>query len=457
MTTAPPTPAGRPSIVDRLLRVFGDVRGGEGGTVLLLFANIFLLLVGYYVLKTVRDTLILTDPLGGAEVKTYLSAVQAVLLIGFVPLYSRVAARVDRVKLIFAMVAFYVVSIELFVVAIRGGVPYASIAFFIWVGIFNLTSIALFWSYANDLYRTGTGERLFPIIAIGGTIGAPLGSKIVAWLFEAGIRPPTMLQIAAMILVIHLALYWVVNRREARERHDQAAASRAPVPPGNGFALVLASPYLRIFALLLIVLNVVNTNGNYILEKTMLGIAEAAAQAAHAVDKQAFIDMYVGSFVGNFGFYQNILVALIQSLLVSRIVKYFGVRGVLMVLPLIALGTYGLAAVGIGFTYFRILQVGKMLENAADYSVMNTGKQMLWLPTSRAEKYQAKQAIDGFFVRLGDVISAGLVFAFTAWALGPMAVAWANVLLIAVWLVVVGLIVRQYRALVAARSAAEAA
>ena len=265
---------------------------------LLLFVNLFLLLVGYYVLKTVRDTLILTDPLGGPEVKAYLSAGQALLLIGFVPLYGRVAARVDRVKLIFAMVVFYVVSIEVFFAAIRASVPYASMGFYIWVGIFNLTSIALFWSYANDLYRPGIGERLFPVIAIGGTAGAPLGSKIAAWLFEADIRAHNMLQIAAVLLLVHLALYWVVNRRESR-RQDQETASRAPVPPGNGFALVLASPYLRIFALLLIVLNVVNTNGNYVLEKTLLGVAAAAANAAHAVDQKAFVATYVGSFVGN--------------------------------------------------------------------------------------------------------------------------------------------------------------
>jgi AAA family ATP:ADP antiporter len=452
MTTAPPAPDGRASIFERFLRIFGDVRGGEGATVMLLFGNLFLLLVGYYVLRTVRDTLILTDPSGGAEVKSYASAGQALLLIGFVPLYSRIAARVDRVKLIFAMVVFYVLSIELFVAAINGGVPYAVIGFYIWVGIFNLTSIALFWSYANDLYRPVIGERLFPIIAIGGTAGAPLGAKIVAWLFESGIRAATMLHVATVLLIVHVALYWVINRRESR-RQDQAAASREPVPPGNGFALVLASPYLRLFALLLIVLNVVNTNGNYIFDRTLLGLYETARAADPGLDKAAF----VGSFVANFGFYQSVLVVLIQSLLVSRIVKYFGIRGVLMTLPLVALGTYGLAAVGIAFTYFRVLQVGKMLENATDYSVMNTGKQMLWLPTSRREKYQAKQAIDGFFVRLGDLISAGLVFTFTAWALGPIGVARASVVLIALWIVVVGLIVRQYRALAAERSAAEAA
>jgi hypothetical protein len=44
---------------------------------------------------------------------------------------------------------------------------------------------------------------------------------------------------------------------------------------------------------------------------------------------------------------------------------------------------------------------------------MNTARQLLWLPTSREEKYKAKQAIDTFFVRGGDVLSAGAVYVGT--------------------------------------------
>ncbi len=40
---------------------------------------------------------------------------------------------------------------------------------------------------------------------------------------------------------------------------------------------------------------------------------------------------------------------------------------------------------------------------------------MLFLPTTRAEKYSAKQAIDSFFVRAGDVMSAALVFLGTTY------------------------------------------
>ena len=53
----------------------------------------------------------------------------------------------------------------------------------------------------------------------------------------------------------------------------------------------------------------------------------------------------------------------------------------------------------------------KVADNSIDYSLGNTTKQALWLPTSREAKYKAKQAVDSFFVRAGDVMQAGVVFA----------------------------------------------
>ena len=58
--------------LDRFLRLFADVRPGEGTTALLLALNIFLLLTAYYVLKPVREALILGQ--GSAELKSYMSA-----------------------------------------------------------------------------------------------------------------------------------------------------------------------------------------------------------------------------------------------------------------------------------------------------------------------------------------------------------------------------------------------
>jgi AAA family ATP:ADP antiporter len=412
-----------------------------------MFVNLFLLLLGYYVLRTVREPLILAS---GAEVKSYASAGQALTLIGFVPLYGWFSSRVGRVKLIFGFILFFIVTIELFSFGGRAGVPYLGVVYYIWVGIFSLATIAQFWSYANDVYRREAGERLFPFIFLGATLGAPVGARIAQWLFDAGWSPYNMMHITAAILCVHLALYGLVERRESR-RPSQAAAAAAPLSAAaGGFKLVFGNPYLRLLAALIILLNIVNTTGNYIVDKSVVAAADAALAADPALDKDAFI----GSFYGRFSFYFNTLGLLIQAFLVSRIVKYLGMAGAILALPFVALGGYSLIAAGAGLT---IIRWAKIAENATDYSVMNTARQLVWLPTSRDEKYKAKQAVDTFFVRTGDVLQAALVFAGTTWlGLGIRGFAFANLLLIAAWFAVAVLLLREYGSIMRRRVEAAA-
>ena len=82
----------------------------------------------------------------------------------------------------------------------------------------------------------------------------------------------------------------------------------------------------------------------------------------------------------------------------------------------------------------------KVADNSIDYSLGNTTKQALWLPTSREAKYKAKQAVDSFFVRGGDVIQAGIVFAGERLLLTVPAFAAINLVLVGGWLAVVAMI-----------------
>ena len=438
-TEAAAAAADRPGLLDRALRVFSDVRAGEGATVLLMFVNLLALFVSYYIIRTVRDAVILAT--GGAAVQSYASAAMAIVLLGFVPAYSWFASRANRAKLILGVTLFFILNLEVFSFAFRGSDPKrVALAYFIWVGIFNNSAVAQFWSFANDLYRRDAGERLFPIVAIGATLGAPLGSKVAEVLFETGVHPPAMLQFAAGLLVIQVVLYLLIQARAVRGRVEEAKVAEAPIPPGGGFGLVFANPYLRLIAVLIVILNLVNTNGNFVWNSAVVSAADAAVAANPSLDRTA----YIGSVLGSFGFYQNILVVLLQALVVSRIVKYFGMSGVLLVMPLVALGGNTLIAAGAGI---GVIRWAKMSENAADYSVMNTGRQMLWLPTKREEKYKAKQAIDTFFVRAGDVLSAALVFAATAAAIPARGTAVVNLGLVVAWLFVIFALVRRNRSL----------
>jgi AAA family ATP:ADP antiporter len=103
------------------------------------------------------------------------------------------------------------------------------------------------------------------------------------------------------------------------------------------------------------------------------------------------------------------------------------------------------------------VRIAKTLENSTDYSIQNTARQALFLPTSREAKYKAKQAIDSFFVRAGDMLQAVVVFASTALAFGVRGIAVLNLLFVAVWLVLVVAIAREHKKLVPVESSSEVA
>ena len=161
MTTPPSAPSAAPGPLDRFLKLFTDVRSGESTTALLLAFNIFLILMAYYVLKVVREALILSE--ASPEVKVYMSAGQVVLLAFAVPVYAKLVSAMDRRRLINTVNGFFVVCLAVFYVLGRAGVP-LGIPYFLWIGIFNLMVVAQFWSFANDVYPKDEGERLFPIV-----------------------------------------------------------------------------------------------------------------------------------------------------------------------------------------------------------------------------------------------------------------------------------------------------
>lgn len=140
-----------------------------------------------------------------------------------------------------------------------------------------------------------------------------------------------------------------------------------------------------------------------------------------------------------------------QLFLVSRLLKYLGVKVALMMLPAVALGGYAVLAFGAALGAVRL---AKILENSTDYSVQNTTRNVLFLPTTREVKYKAKAAIDTFFQRLGDFGSALLVFFGTGAALSVESFALINAAFVVAWIALAAVIVRGHARL-AARVAAE--
>jgi AAA family ATP:ADP antiporter len=425
--------------VERL--VGSDVHPGEWHLVLLFFLNLFLLLTAYYVLKVIREPLILIS--GGAVSRSYARGLQAGLLFVVIPAYSWLANRVEPARLVKWIYGSFVLCLAGFYAAGQLGLP-VGFAFFVWLGIFSTLSIAQFWSLANDIMTEYEGKRLFPIIAAGGTVGGIVGAQIAAraskWM-----HPYQLMLLAAVLLAICMAL--------THMSHGAGLGHRERVPDGptrardmrGGFSLLIGDHYLLMIGLAVLLLNFINTTGDFILAQMVNAKAAVLAPAARRA--------YIGAFYGDFQTWVSTLTAVIQIVVVARVFKKVGVGGALMFLPLLAVGGYGLTAM---VPLLAIVAAVKVVENSTEYSLQNTIQQALFLPTSRDAKYKAKSAIDTLSVRLGDLLSTALVFLGTGIELSRVGFAVANVVAALVWVWVAVQLRRQQRALAAAKDAAAA-
>jgi len=361
-----------------------------------------------------------------------------------------------------------VACLVVFYALTRAEAPIA-VVFFLWVGIFNLMIVAQFWSFANDLYTKDQGERLFAIVAVGASLGAVLGARLAGWLIPL-FGLPQLLLVAAGLLTLGVVISNVVDARE-RARHELHLPSHlttAEIPaatgeyqiqtvadsrkltvslPGIGptsrpgtFRLVFANRYLLLIALLILILNWVNTTGEYILSSTVSAAAKAAVATGGAGGLSE--SEFIGRFYSDFLFYVSIAALVLQLFVVSRLIKYLGVQTGVLVLPILAFTGYAILAFA---PVLALVRVVKIAENATDYSIQNTIRNVLFLPTSRDEKYKAKQAIDSFFQRAGDVLSAGVVFTgitILNWSVSGFAR--VNLVLAGIWIVLAVAVGREY-------------
>jgi AAA family ATP:ADP antiporter len=401
------------------------VKRHEALTVVLLALNVFVLLTCYYLLKVMREPLILLG--GGAELKAYASAGQTILLLGIVPAFGWLASRVSRLRLLTTMQLIFMGCLVGFYVLAQAKAP-IGLAFYLWVGIFNVLVVSNFWSFANDLFTEEEGKRLFAVIGIGASIGAIIGA-FVPKLLHATLGVGGLMLVALACLGISIVLYRVVDIRERARKEKvqkEKAAKKADEPKFSkkgGFALVFHDRYLRLIAAMLLVATIINTTGEYVIGKI---VTDAAHQAANP-------DEYLNGFYSSYYTIVNIVSAVLQALIVARILTKLGVRRALFIMPLIVLGGwFGL----ILFVNLTMIRIEKTTENSLDYSLHNTVRQALWLPTSREAKFKAKAAIDTFVFRMGDVIAGlGIVALFVeVFGLGVRAFAALNVVLAVIWL-----------------------
>ncbi|MEZ9367221.1 hypothetical protein BCU94_11670 [Shewanella sp. 10N.286.52.C2] len=416
------------SYLERLMRLFTHVQPGEGKSTLMLSAYACLLLLLYYILKPIREALILSEHT--AEIRTYTIAIQALVLMILVPLYASWIRTQGTNEILPRVTLAVAVSLLLFWGLYLFKVP-ISIPFFVWLGVINVLLIAQFWAYAADIYSPDEGKRLFAFIAAGASLGSLLGAQISKHLFKL-VGAEGLMLVAAVLLIATMWLPKLIGLKSKKKQTNDYHGHSFKA----GFDTVLNNRYLLVIAGFVVLLNCVNTTGEYILAKWVQIHAQQGAD----------VKLIIGEFYSDFYTWVNLFSMIIQLLLVSRIFQWIHIHGAILILPFVAFVGYGLATFIPIFTLFKLI---KIAENSIDYSLQNTARHALFLPLNQQQIFEGKTVIDAFCWRLGDLAHVVIIFiGLKVFKLDHYEFAAVNLVLSLFWIILAFNLARKHKQLV---------
>ncbi len=213
------------------------------------FLAFFCLLAAYFVLRPVRDQL--GGAVGAVALPWFYAATFVVTLV-LTPVFGGLAARLPRRRLLAWTYGFFVVCLLAFAPAFaaqaRIGAFTLGVVFFVWVSVFNLFVVSLFWSFMADVFVSASACRLFPRIALGGTVGALAGPLLTSLLVGA-IGVALLLVVSAGLLLLALALMLRIGRGAGTRPADELALGGSL---WAGLRQVFSEPFLRRMAWLML-------------------------------------------------------------------------------------------------------------------------------------------------------------------------------------------------------------
>jgi AAA family ATP:ADP antiporter len=387
----------------------------------------FLLLAAYFVIRPIRDEMGIA---GGVRNLPwlFLGTLLGMLLVH--PLFTALVSRLPRRLFIPISYTFFAVNLVafwlLFQTISEGAGIWTGRVFFVWTSVFNLFVVSIFWSLMADLFRPAQARRLFGFVAVGGTVGAVVGSSVTAFL-ATRVGPTNLLLVSAAILGLAMLAARHLMSTVTRSRIDDdplrppTAQIEQPVGGGvfDGIRTVFASNYL---------LGIVGYMLLYTITATFLYFQQAEIVEVSFTDRAART-----VFFARIDLAVNILTALTQIFLTGRIVRRIGVALSLATLPLVCI--LGFAALGVTPTLIAIA-IFQVLRRSSNYAIARPCREMLYTVIPRSAKYKAKNFIDTFVYRFGDQVGAWSYTGLGALGLGAAAISLVAAPLAAVWLVI---------------------
>ena len=383
------TGAAASRVLDRLTTLF-DVRREEAAAVLAALAMFFLLFVGYFMLRPVRETM---GVAGGVNNLQWLFTGTFMATLAVLPLFGWLASKVRRRHILAWTYSFLILSQLGFAVGmvVRPDDPWIARGFYIWLSVFNLLSISVAWSVLADVFVSAQAKRLFALMATGASLGGLIGPLLGALLVAALGHPGLLVLSAAMLVGSAAAGLWLQAWRDRHPRAPGDAIERGQPLGGNPFAgatAVFRSPYLLGISTFVLLLTTATT---------FLYFEQARIVEATFPDPVRQTQVF-----GSIDTIVQALALLTQALVTGRIAKRLGVGALLVAVPIVVAVCFLWLAMS---PVFAVLAVVMVVRRAGEYAMVRPGREMLYTVVGPEQKYKAKNFIDTVVYRGGDAVS----------------------------------------------------
>ncbi|MCA9752550.1 MAG: hypothetical protein KC591_10190, partial [Gemmatimonadetes bacterium] len=349
------------------------------------------------------------------------------------PFWAMLARSRGRGLLLRDVTVFAAVVLVAFRIAGVAAIPGVGVTFHVVGGILGAGLLALVGAVAVDVADPTDGVRELSRLALGPLLGGIAGSLAASGLAGA-IGAENLLLVAAAVLLATSALPRRIERDAWLDPAAPDVADPPPVGRRTGFQLVLASPYLRVVAGLALLAGCAMALGDYLVGRAIAIDALARVNSGTAGGLRE--GEWIARAFARIGIVAGVGAVLAQLVLVSPVLRRAGLGAALAVGPVLALAGAGVVAVAPSLV---LLPWIRGLDLATRRSLDTTARWLLFLPTSREERYGAKPTIDTLFVAFGEALAAAILYVGTRSGLlfgaaGPRRVALAASVLAILWL-----------------------
>ncbi|MEE9395356.1 MAG: MFS transporter [Planctomycetota bacterium] len=400
-----------------------QIKAGEGRTFGLAFAYFFCLLGGYFVIRPLRETMGIE---GGVRALSWLFLGTFCATIPALLLYGKVASIWPRKKFIPWTYQFFAFNLLAFWLAFHFDLfpgPTLPRVFFIWTSVYTVFVVSVFWSFMADTFPEEAARRLFPAVAAGGTCGAFAGSLIAAGLAERW-GSINLLWVPMSLLQLAIVFVWLLGQAGSKPANPQSATKDDldnETIGGryfDGLTRIARSNYLLGICAAVMLDKTLATFAYF----EQAHIVEAAfANRAERTELFATINLWVQG-----------LTLFFELAIAGRLMRRFGLRAALFVLPTVCLLGFAGLALAPGLIAIVVFQV---LRRSSSYGFASPARQVLYTVVDRADRYKAKSAIDTLVFRAADVLGAQFFNFFRATlSLGMGAIATVALPMALLWL-----------------------